>query len=286
MAPWHVVSWNCENLAPLLNGAGADSLERLHATFGAPDVLCLQEVRIRSADEVLIESARAALPGFDCELALNRDPINAKFRGGRAHGVATWSRRSLGRHERIDTPWDHEGRVCCVRWPGHGFALVNVYAVNGTARPYFDPVSGCTDGDRHRFKRRFVERLAEFVAALVVDGGDLLLIGDWNVSQSRLDTWPRLRTEEPHAQARKAFADDFVARFGLVDVFRRDHPDARRYTWFNARAARRGRLDAARVDFALATPALAARVVDSDIAEGPCAPSDHAPISVRLLPRR
>ena len=167
MAPWHVVSWNCENLAPLLKPDSAHSLQAVHAGVGAPDVLCLQEVRLRPEDAQQLAQLSSALPGFACELALNRDRLNAKFRGGRAHGVATWFHESLGVPERLDAPWDAEGRVLCLRWPLLALALVNVYAVNGPARPYYDPVTGEVDGDRHQYKRRFFECLGEFVASII-----------------------------------------------------------------------------------------------------------------------
>ena len=109
------------------------------------------------------------------------------------------------------------------------------------------------------------------------------MIGDWNVSRTRLDTWPRLRTEEPHATARAAFNDRFIPALGLIDVFRALHPEERKYTWFNPRA-RAGRLDAARVDFALVSHSLAPYVAEADIDDSPEARdgSDHAPLWITL----
>ena len=49
------------------------------------------------------------------------------------YGVATFVQGSW----RAEVPaWDLEGRVVVVR--GRGLAIVNVYAVNGTAKPYLD----------------------------------------------------------------------------------------------------------------------------------------------------
>ncbi|HSR65298.1 MAG TPA: endonuclease/exonuclease/phosphatase family protein, partial [Xanthomonadaceae bacterium] len=239
-----VVSWNIENLAPWLGDGGPD-LAAQHARLGAPDVLCLQEIRIRPQDTELVARMRQALPGYACQAALNRDPANGGFRGGRAYGVATYVREDLAPLA-LAFDWDREGRACISHLPAAGIAIGNVYAVNGTARPHFDHDRGAVHGDRHAFKQAFIARLGGELAALQLHGLRLLLAGDWNVSRTRVDTTPRLRTEEPHATARRRFNEEFVGGLDLVDVFRARHPDTRAYTWFNRRA-RDGRLDAARV---------------------------------------
>ncbi|MGN6511991.1 MAG: exodeoxyribonuclease III [Lysobacteraceae bacterium] len=276
-----LVSWNIENLAPWLADDGA-RLAQWHARRGAPDVLCLQEVRIRPGDAELVDRMRRALPGYVCHAALNRDPRNGGFRGGRAYGVATWVREDLAPIA-LAFDWDREGRACISHLPAANVAIGNVYAVNGTVRPHYDHDLDAVHGDRHAFKQAFIARLGGELATLQAHGLRLLLAGDWNVSRTRLDTTPRLRTEEPHATARRRFDEEFVAGLGLVDVFRAHHPDARAYTWFNRRA-RGGRLDAARVDFVLAGRALADRVTATgiDAAEEARPGSDHAPAWVEL----
>jgi len=264
-----IVSWNIENALRCLPALPA-IVERL----GSPDVLCLQELRIRHEDDDAIGALRAALPGYRCHYALARDPRNVTFRGGRMYGVATFVR---GRWSAEVPAWDREGRLVVVRTPG--LAVVNVYAVNGTAKPYFDE-DGRIAGDRHIFKRRFQGLVMDLGRELRASGG-VVMAGDWNVTPTRLDTHPRLRTEEPHARAR-AELDQRARAEGFVDIWRARHPGERTYTWFNRRA--RG-LDAARVDYVLVSDDLVARVVAADILELlPC--SDHAPIRVELTSAR
>lgn len=275
-----IASWNVENLTPWL-ADGAASLPHLHARLGSPDVLCLQEVRIRPQDQALVARMQAALPGFTCHASLNRDPHNGRFRGGRAYGVATWLRDGLDAMP-LRFPWDTEGRVIVTGVPALGMAIANVYAVNGTGRPHWDAERDAPHGDRHQFKQRFIERLGEEMRVLQAGGMDLVLIGDWNVSRTRLDTTPRLRAEEPHATARRRFNEEFVAGLGLVDAFRELHPDARAYTWFHPRS--RHRLDATRVDFALLGEGLLPRLAGAGIEDDPAMRpgSDHAPLWVEL----
>jgi exodeoxyribonuclease-3 len=260
-----VVSWNIENAVPRLT-ALPTVLEKL----GAPDVLCLQELRIRPQDADAVGALEAALPGYRCYHALARDRHNVKFRGGRMYGVATFVR---GRWRAQVPAWDLEGRVVVVSKPG--LSIVNVYAVNGTAKPYFDEM-GQVAGDRHELKRRFQTSVMDLGRALRRDGA-VIMAGDWNVSRTAQDTYPRLRTEEPHARARAELNNRMIAE-GFVDIWRERHATERGYTWFNRRA--RG-LDAARVDYILVSADIVPRVRAADILDR-LPWSDHAPVCVEL----
>jgi exonuclease III len=152
-----VVSWNIENLARWLDDPGR--LARHLEALGAPDVLCLQEVRLRPRDHDLVARARMLLPDYRAELALCDDPRNVTFRGGRAYGVATYVHARCGEVRFARPDWDREGRVLVAALPQRGLAIINLYAVNGTAKPYVDPVTGAPDGDRHQHKRRFQDAL-------------------------------------------------------------------------------------------------------------------------------
>lgn len=292
MSTLRLVSWNVENLAPAL-GLGAARARRSVPTprahlleivsqLGSPDVLCLQEVRIRPGDAQHVATMHAALPEYDCHGSLCADPQNGKFRGGRAYGVATYVHKRL-RAQALPRPsWDREGRVVAIALPHEALVVVNVYAVNGTDRPHFDHELGQYSGDRHAFKRRFQADLIPYVRSLGAEQR-FVLMGDWNVSRSALDTWPRLRTELPHALARAMFNETLMPALDLVDAFRALHPEERAYTWFN-RLVPAGALDAARVDFALVSRALMAKVQSARIFDEATQRfhSDHAPVEIRV----
>lgn len=262
-----IVSWNIENAARHLA-----ALPAIVEHLGSPDVLCLQELRIRAKDEDVVRGLQAALPGYRCHHALARDSRNVTFRGGRMYGVATFVR---GRWRAEAPAWDREGRVVVVRRTG--LAVVNVYAVNGTAKPYYDE-AGRIAGDRHQFKRRIQTQVMDLGANLAKAGG-VIMAGDWNVSRMAIDTHPRLRTEEAHARAR-AELNALLASHGFVDVWRERHANERRYTWFNRRA--RG-LDAARVDYVLVSRDIVSRVTKAQILD--LLPwSDHAPVVIEVDP--
>jgi exodeoxyribonuclease III len=266
-----IVSWNIESLASRI----AD-VSRLIEQLDHPDVLCFQEARVRASDTELIETMLGAAPGYVCHYSLNRDLRNATFRGGRAHGVITYVSERL-KPSRMEVPaWDLEGRLVASHCSD--LTIGNVYAVNGTSKPYFDHESGRFSGDRHAFKRHFQKRVFEWAQTQK----HLLLAGDWNVSRAKLDTYPRLRTEEPHARAREEF-NALLARSMLVDAYRLQHPVERGYSWFNPRA-RGKRLHAARVDFILVSRDLLPRVRRTAILDDPGLrlTTDHAPVVLEL----
>jgi exodeoxyribonuclease III len=263
-----VVSWNVEHALRCLR-----ALPEIVGELGSPEVLCLQELRIREHDAEAIAALQRALPGYRCHRSLPRDPRNVTFRGGRMYGVATFVQ---GRWRGEVPEWDREGRVVVVR--RRGLAVVNVYAVNGTSKPWFDE-AGAIVGDRHALKRRFQSRIMDLGRALRKEGA-VIMAGDWNVSRTAQDTHPRLRTEEPHARARSEL-DARMADAGFVDIWRERHPTERAYTWFNRRA--RG-LDAARVDYVLVSSDLVTRIRTADIL-APLPWSDHAPVAVELRDR-
>ena len=261
-----VVAWNIENALPRLA-----VLPQIAEALGEPEVLCLQEVRIRAKDADAVAALERALPGYRCYHSLARDARNVTFRGGRMYGVATYVR---GRWRAEVPEWDLEGRVVVVR--KRGLAVVNIYAVNGTSKPYFD-ANGRVSGDRHRLKRRVQKNIMDLGGALRQAGG-VIIAGDWNVSRTKQDIYPRLRTEEPHARAR-AELNARIVEEGFVDIWRERNPEARAYTWFNKRS--RG-LDAARVDYILVSEDLVPRVRGAEILDR-LPWSDHAPVVVEVM---
>lgn len=67
-----IVSWNIENLAPHLVEGAPEPLARIAEHLGSPEILCLQEVRVRPEDTQLVERMRAALPGYAPHASISR----------------------------------------------------------------------------------------------------------------------------------------------------------------------------------------------------------------------
>ena len=114
----------------------------------------------------------------------------------------------------------------------------------------------------------------------------IALVGDWNIAPTDEDVWSVdfyegcTHVSEPERQAFNAIID---AQF--TDVVRPFTPGPGVYTYWDYTALRFPKRQGMRIDFILASPALAARVADAQIVREERkgkAPSDHAPVLVDL----
>ena len=266
---------------------------------GWPEVLCLQEVKIRKDDiatQRKIETAVQKPTGADGEMdyvvryCLPSDKHNAKGFGGKIYGVASIIREDIWSDIRScrEVDWDREGRVLVLE-TNYNLAILNIYAVNGTDNPYKDPKTGSVVGTRHDRKSRFHDGLLQECLRLEDARFDVLLVGDMNVAPDTLDSHPSLRTiPHQHALNRADFNERFLeAKDGLqgVDVFRYLHGNTRKYTYYPRNKEWGSSCD--RVDLIIASKRLAGEaraLLEADIFDSPrerCS-SDHVPLFVTL----
>ncbi|MBW4094307.1 MAG: exodeoxyribonuclease III [Acidobacteria bacterium] len=116
----------------------------------------------------------------------------------------------------------------------------------------------------------------------------IALMGDWNIAPMDEDVWDidyfvsegLTHVSAPERSAFSAFVDT-----GFTDVVRPYNPGPGVYTYWDYTQLRFPKKEGMRIDFALASPALAARVtgasIDRDERKGKGA-SDHAPVIVEL----
>jgi len=255
-----------------------------------PEFLCLQEVKLLPTDKGLLARARTAAaadkddgPEYTMYSTL---PAIAKraTQNRRMYGVITYVRNDVARQ--ITTArgvdWDDEGRLLILEM--RRFALINLYAVNGTDAQYIVRTTGETTGQtRHQRKRQFNRLLKQECLDLSARGHEICIVGDINISRTKIDSVPRLRSSENHALARKEFNELFLPETGLVDAWRRRHgEDARGYTWY-ARGAK-VRTDCARVDMILVSEGLYQRTREVEIEEwgGEACRSDHTLMWIQI----
>jgi exodeoxyribonuclease-3 len=81
---------------------------------------------------------------------------------------------------------------------------------------------------------------------------------------------------------REAFAR--LCAWGLVDAYRRHHPEPGRYTWWDYRAGMFHKNYGMRIDHLLVSAPLSARTIwaeiDREARKGKPVPSDHAPLVI------
>ena len=117
-------------------------------------------------------------------------------------------------------------------------------------------------------------------------GAQVALCGDWNVAPRDEDVWDRALFEgRTHVSPPERAAFEAVVDAGFADVVRPHTPGPGTYTYWDYTQLRFPRKEGMRIDFVLASPALAERVagasIDRQERKGKGA-SDHAPVVVEL----
>lgn len=114
----------------------------------------------------------------------------------------------------------------------------------------------------------------------------IALVGDWNVAPRDEDVWDmQVFATSTHVSPPERAAFHAVVDAGFTDVVRPFHPGPGVFTYWDYTQLRFARREGMRIDFVLASPALAARVtgavIDREERKGKGA-SDHAPVIVQL----
>jgi exodeoxyribonuclease III len=238
--------------------------DRLAAWVDAnrPDVLCLQEIKVPTDD----------MPG---ELAAAGYHVVAW--GQKSYnGVAIASRAPLADVTRgfADGGDDEQCRVIAATV--EGVRVVCLYVPNGEA----------LDSDKYVYKLDWYRRLRRWLDAHYRTDQAVIVCGDMNVAPTDLDVHdPVAWKDRIHCSPKEREALAEVLGFGLADVFRHHHPDAKAYSWWDYRGVDFFKDRGLRIDHVFATPPALARTtsarIDRDARKGKDA-SDHAPVIVEL----
>jgi exodeoxyribonuclease-3 len=134
-------------------------------------------------------------------------------------------------------------------------------------------------------KLAWFARLARWLAEAADPRAPLVLGGDLNVAPADIDVWDaRACHGGTHVSGpeREAFAR--LCEWGLVDIYRRQHSEPGRYTWWDYRAGNFHKNIGMRIDHLLVSAPLVDRIVwteiDREARKGKPLPSDHAPVVI------
>ena len=115
------------------------------------------------------------------------------------------------------------------------------------------------------------------------DGREFILCGDVNIAHQEIDlkNWKSNQKNSGFLPEERAWMTKLLGEGGLVDVYRQLHPDATdaAYTWWSNRGQAYAKNVGWRLDYHLATPALAAGARVASIYKAEKF-SDHAPITI------
>ena len=169
--------------------------------------------------------------------------------------------------------FDAEGRWVELRFdtPARKFSAISCYFPSGSS------------GDlRQQAKYRFLDWMYPHLMQLR-DTREFILVGDINIAHQEADlkNWKGNLKNSGFLPEERAWMTRLLGEGGLVDVYRRLHPDTTDecYTWWSNRGQAYAKNVGWRIDYHLATPALAVKAVRSSIYKGEKF-SDHAPLTV------
>ncbi len=239
-------------------------------------------------DVVAIQETKATDENFPWELFENNGYEVAHFGLNQWNGVAIASRVGLDDVERTFMDQPHFGKTDdavhaearAIAATCAGVRIWSLYVPNGRAR-----------NDPHMaYKLQWLDVLKKHAADwLQADPqAQIALTGDWNIAPRDEDVWDiekfqreeLTHVSEPERAAFRAFEEA-----GYIDVVRPIHPGPGTYTYWDYTQLRFPKKEGMRIDFVLASPALASRVTDAIIdreeRKGKGA-SDHAPVIVEL----
>jgi exodeoxyribonuclease III len=229
-----------------------------------PDVVCLQE--LKSEDHKFPEGQLKAA-GY-----------NAVWQGQKSwNGVAILAKGEI-RELRNDLPGDDA-------WFTHsryieafinGIVIGCIYLPNGNPWP----------GPKFEYKLRWFQRLADHAGDLVNRDLPVILIGDYNVMPTELDTYkPEKYVNNGlfRPETREAYKN-LVAQ-GWTDAIRILHPGERIYTFWDYLRNAYGRDAGLRLDHFLLNKHIAPRLKSAQVdkhVRGWTGSSDHAPVWIKL----
>jgi exodeoxyribonuclease-3 len=265
--PLRITTWNVNSVRQRLDG-----LARLAREI-APDVLCLQETKVRNE---LFPLAELEALGYRHHILHGQAGY---------HGVAIFSKLPL-----VDaTPLDWCNKTDCRHLraflPG-GIELHNLYIPAGGDLP--DPELN----PKFRHKLEMLEALAAWFRQEFAPDRRALLVGDLNVAPLATDVWNHklLLKVVSHTPIEVSALAGLQASHRWVDAVRHFVPAATRlYSWWSYRAQDWAKSDRGRrLDHVWVTPPLVAQLHGADAlraARGWPQPSDHVPVTVDLADR-
>jgi exodeoxyribonuclease-3 len=138
--------------------------------------------------------------------------------------------------------------------------------------------SGSSGEERQQAKFRFLARMYPHLVKLKAER-EFVLMGDVNIAHHEIDlkNWKSNQGNSGFLPEERAWLTKLFGKAGLVDVFRtlNDKPD--QYTWWSQRGNARAKNVGWRLDYHIATPAVAATAKREEIYLRERF-SDHAPV--------
>ena len=229
-----------------------------------PDCICVQEIKAQASD----------IAGQFEQLAGLQGHFHYAEKKGYS-GVGVYSR-----HTPSDVcigfdggEFDSEGRYVELRFdtPKQKRSIISCYFPSGSSGP-----------ERQEAKYRFLDAIYPHLMALKAER-EFVLCGDINIAHREADlkNWRSNQKNSGFLPEERAWMTRLTTEGGIVDVYRQLQPDTTDacYTWWSNRGQAYANNVGWRLDYHLATPALAALARNASIYKDEKF-SDHAPLTM------
>ena len=229
-----------------------------------PDCICVQEIKAQAPD---------IAGNFDTLAGLHGHFHYAEKKGYSGVGVYT-------KHEPSEVivgfdggEFDAEGRYVELRFdtPARKLSIISSYFPSGSSGP-----------ERQDAKFRFLAAMYPHLQRLKQDR-EFVLCGDINIAHQEADlkNWKGNLKNSGFLPEERAWMTQLTTEGGIVDVYRQLQPEATDacYTWWSNRGQAYANNVGWRLDYHLATPALASKARSEAIYKDEKF-SDHAPITI------
>ncbi|MGN7988697.1 DNA ligase D [Pedobacter sp. 22226] len=229
-----------------------------------PDILCLQELKCEDKSFPIRK--------------INDAGYHAKWHGQKAwNGVAVLSKKEI-KELRNDLPGEDDEYT-------HSRYL-EVFTYDTVIGCIYLPFGNPYPGPKYEFKKRWFSRLIDHAKTLIATGLPVMLVGDYNVMPTDLDTY------KPEKYKNDAlFRPEIRANYqslldqGWTDAIRTLYPTSAIYTYWDYLRKAYERNAGLRLDHFLLTADLAEKLKEGDVdkhVRGWEGASDHAPVWIEL----
>ena len=224
-------------------------------------VVCLQELKAQHADlSDEMKAPNGLYAYYHC----------AEKKG--YSGVGLWCRKKpdaiiegTGHPE-----FDAEGRY--LRADFGNLSVISLYLPSGSSSP-----------ERQEAKFRFMAVFYPLLLNLAKSGRDVMVCGDWNIAHQEIDlkNWKGNRKNSGFLPEERAWVSRVLEEGNWCDVYRKLHPATTDecYTWWSNRGQAWAKNVGWRLDYQLATQALAATIREASVYKTQRF-SDHAPLLI------
>jgi len=225
------------------------------------DLVCMQEIKAHAAD---MHEDMLALEGYYSYFHY------ADKKGYSGVGIYSKQKADAVIEGLGIADIDSEGRYLEVRLGN--LSVVSLYLP-----------SGSSGEERQAFKFSMMARFMPQLKALKASGREVIICGDWNIAHQEADlkNWKGNRKNSGFLPEERAWLTALFSDVGWVDVYRDLYPNATEegYTWWSNRGQAWANNVGWRIDYQIATPAIAAKAISASIYKDERF-SDHAPLIV------